>query len=258
VCIFSYFSSLIFVNLCHSGIRLQMRSVEMYRNFHLAVLSGLCLIGCAKNPSSIESHYTQIEDSQLCREQLQISILPINDATDGQLPWNADADFQAAWRCRHGRFDHVHFTPQERVKAHLNRMGLTPQDAGRFFDPDLSFAAAFADSDFIVALELIENNVEPIIPQSVSWDFPADAVRVMSLMKIQVRLRVIDIRHEHPVILAQELFSTYIVLPEGGSAIDYERQKWGNKQFATTPFGKGQQRMLTDLCAYLETLLLRL
>lgn len=225
-------------------------------------LGVLCLVGCARTPIVIPIVEEPIEEIEI-EEVTSIAMLPICDMTDGELPWDIESDFRDLWCARQKKLDHLEFISTDDLIITSTDTPSVRRDAtknlvGRFFGQNLEFANLYTKSDYIVAMQLVHSDVEPIIPDELPWQFPAEAVRVMSLLQMNVQIRLIDLRGDCPILLAAETFTTNVLLPEGGSRVDYERAKWGSKNFRDTPWAIGQHRMLNDLCSHIETLLQRL
>jgi len=89
----------------------------------------------------------------------------------------------------------LYFHSQEAVQSDMNRMGNV-----NYFGKDLRFAKEFCDTDYVVVMELIGHQIQQ------------RACRAM--LEMTLRIRVIDVRCEEPVIALQEIVTCSQIVPQ--------------------------------------------
>lgn len=176
----------------------------------------------------------------------RVALMPVIDASQSGLPW--DISEEITQELYYDLMDHGELyvlTPEEVGPAWTSRGTID------FFGNDLCFVRDFCNTDFIVALELIEHSTAPCdeagTPTSAS-----ECHSYNNILTMRMRVRVIDIRRPQPRNVLYEIVkSSYIVTPPYDK-INYNEICWGSKRFPTSPCGTVHQRMVKNLTSRLE------
>lgn len=186
------------------------------------------------------------------RKKMKIAVLPMVNATQEELPWDVAKEFHAYFHCFGPSSDDFSFISDREMEPFL------AVDAPHLFDADHSFSHRAGEADFIVALELMEHDISVFAEEPLSAEFPAQEIRGVSVLNMKVKVRVLDVRDNHLRLIRQEIFNSDYRIPKGGSPVDYNRIRWNQKVFSASPWAAAHQRMISDLVARVEAILLSL
>ena len=75
-------------------------------------------------------------------------------------------------------------------------------------------------------------------------------------LKLCLRIKVVDVRDDIPVIVLQELINESYFIPSQLSGIDYNKTKWGKTLFALTPVGLAHSRITKEISKRIEDYIL--
>lgn len=120
-----------------------------------------------------------------------------------------------------------------------------------FFSSDLSYAKEFKQTDYIVALELIEHSLSAIQSMELLSKKRKDSFLANQLITSRVRIKVIDIRYETPKIILYEVFkSCYKFTPSKNTELDL-KVCLNEEGYNKTPYGIAHKRLAKNLAARL-------
>lgn len=212
--------------------------------FRFAILTFVALmaVGCS-GPRYVD--YFPYHDDGTPKPKL--ALIPVVDSSDCGLPWDV------AKEITQGIHDHLMDTGEFYVPS--------PEEIGPiwaktdqidFFGNDLSYAGDFHNTDFIVALELLENTTNTC--DSCSPDVKPRKQLYMKNRDLmtRVRIKIIDIRCAVPRIVLYEVFKTCYSLTPSKNAINCEEIPWGCEGYANTACGIAHERLVRNLTARLE------
>lgn len=208
----------------------------------IAALISIVAVACG-GPRYVD--YFQYHDDGTPKPK--VAILPIIDSTHSGLGWDmTDEISQGIYYqlMNSGEF----FVPS------VTEMGpaASKVDQVDIFGTDLSYASEFTNTDFIVALELIEHTISPInTGNNSNKRFPTLSPCNRSL-SIRVRIKIIDIRCQTPKIVLYEIFKTCYLLTPSKNINDCDSIGWGAPGYEKTPCGIAHDRLIRNLTARLE------
>ncbi|MBS4165268.1 Uncharacterized protein NEOC65_000321 [Neochlamydia sp. AcF65] len=133
----------------------------------------------------------------------------------------------------------LYLYPQEFVERHLDKMKKVS-----FFDPDFSFVKNFGGADVIVATELVEYRKDRYGEVEMKCMPPHLHNKYLLTMKLKVR--IIDLRGEQPIVALQEIMTEQLLLPH--AAWDSDKENYY--------FKKLSERLVRDLIIRLENVAL--
>lgn len=166
----------------------------------------------------------------------RVVLLPMRNLT-GQCEVG-DNLMQTLRYCLMDRGD-LYIYPDEVVNRQLNKMGPTS-----FFTPDVSFARQFGGTDYIVATELVECHSD--LFGNVDKSCMPPHLQRKNLLILKLRVRVIDLRCNEPVIILQEMMSRNLLVPN---------RKVDDCEVDTNCFLEVSSRLATDLVNRLNEVL---
>lgn len=112
------------------------------------------------------------------------------------------------------------------------------------FASDLSWMKReFQGEEFVVFLELVEHEFAPVrtkgaVPQEAS-----------SNLNMAVRIRVVDLRHETPKIVLQEMVRDSYFVPKTLIPTDYSVDVWGTEGYRKSPMGIAHAGLIQEIAS---------
>lgn len=106
-------------------------------------------------------------------------------------------------------------------------------------------------AEFIVVAELIDQNEKPFGVPGASSEKP-HLEEVGSVISMAMRVRVLDVRGEHPRIILQEVLSHEQIVSRAYLNCDYGKSCWGTEAYERTPLGIVHNKMVRELVARVE------
>lgn len=133
----------------------------------------------------------------------KVVLLPMKDATG-----HCDIAEGLMQNIRYRLMDcgNLYVYPEELIYRQLKKM-----ENVSFFDSDISFALQFGGADFIVATELVECRSE-LYGKVEAKCLPPHLQR-KNLMMMKLRVRVIDLRCQEPILVLQEIIPRNLLVP---------------------------------------------
>lgn len=181
------------------------------------------------------------------RQKAIVAVMPIIDHTsEHHFPWDLSREFT----------DEVRKRVYDSSKVYLLRDGGSLEIAEQLNTPDPkmipeSAIKALGAAEFVVVGELIDQKQIPYgLPRC--KDNPS-LEEVGAVLSLALRVRVIDIRHEKPKIVLQEVLNHEHVVARAYINTDYSKSAWGTESFERTPMGMAHNRLVRELLARVET-----
>lgn len=180
------------------------------------------------------------------RQKAIVAVLPFIDHTsEHHFSWDLAREFT----------DEVRKRVFDSNKIYLLRDAGSFELAKQFNTPDPKTIpeSAFKElgaSEFVVVGELIDQKQIPYgLPKSRDNSSLEEVGAVLSLA---LRVRVIDVRHEKPKIILQEILNHEHVVARAYINTDYSKAPWGSEAFERTPMGIAHNRLVRELLARVE------
>lgn len=169
----------------------------------------------------------------------KVALMPVIDSSKSGMPWDVSLELSEAVYSELMNCGEVYaLLPQEVGPVWAKRASID------YFGNDMSYCKEFKSADFIVAMELIQNDstVEP--------DHPCNQILTM-----RMRLKVIDVRCDKPRLVLYEIVKAEFITSPKYHPNEYEPICWGCSGFDKTPCGIVHQRMVCALTKRLEEVL---
>ena len=204
-----------------------------------ALVTMIVAVGCG-GPNYID--YFPYHDDGTPKPR--VALMPVIDSSRSGVSWELSEEFSQS------------------LYSDLMNSGalyvLSPAEVGEawnksydYFGSDLSFTREFCNTDFIVALEIVQHGLVPCDPNYKSTG-AGQCHDYNRLLNVGVRARVIDIRRKEPrVVLFEVIKSNYVVAPPYDT-INLEKQPWKSVGYETSPCGVVHERLMADLIKRLE------
>lgn len=172
----------------------------------------------------------------------RVALMPIIDSTHSCLDWSLSDEIFEGIRYEFMNSGNFYLMSPREVGPAWNKA-----IESDYTGSDLSFAAGFKNSDFVIILELIDRSVTPCMTTQL-------ANRTLTT---SVRIKVVDIRCDCPRIVLYEVFkSSYMTTPSHGD-IDGNGVCWGTPAYGKTCCGLAHQRLVRSLSQRLEEVIWR-
>lgn len=188
-------------------------------------------------------YYPYHEDG---RSKPSVVLLPIQDDSESGLSWNLGQELDQ--RMEYRLLDDATLFLVSNAKDERT-------EKRDYFGKDLSFARQYGKADFVVAMELIEHKVVPYGKEKIYPLYPIHNRECENVLMMKMRVRVLDIRGEEPVIVLQEIHQSNHMLPKGRDRLETGTQGWGTESYPKSPYAIAHQQMMNDITHRFEQII---
>lgn len=143
----------------------------------------------------------------------------------------------------------------------LNEMGVTASsfEEVNILAADISSIKCFANTDFLVGMEVIEHSLNNVDPGSQANFQVCSGSAANRQLSMRVRIKIVDIRYSTPKIVLYEIFKTSYSLSQLKASLSQSKTTgdqnliaWGEPGYENTPFALAHDRLIKSLTARLE------
>jgi hypothetical protein len=121
-----------------------------------------------------------------------------------------------------------------------------------YFGSDLNFANYFGQSDFLVVSELLSHELCPYTKEHFPEIAPKRSYGPFQVLVLGTRVRVLDLRFEHPKVILQKFIETKEIVSNSEAAIDYSNISPENDHYLDTPLARGHQKIASEMANEIE------
>jgi len=178
-----------------------------------------------------------------------VALIPVINESKGTstFSWDVAKEFTQDIRLVLMKQGKLFLLPQDQVKKQLASCTLTELTSTKDLMPFLYFQPAH----FVVVMELVEHKlvpykrgkIKPLYPANI----PADQAEVL---KMKMRLKVIDIRGGEPKLIRQEVLDSNHIVKKG--AVTESEALHGSPAFSSSPLGLAYARFERDIAEKIE------
>lgn len=169
-----------------------------------------------------------------------VAILPtINQVAEGDLPWDLSEEFTEEVRKKVFGSSRVYLLREHGSVELARRLNVPSPAAISYQDAKLLGAA-----EFVVVTELVEQREALCGPQDPD----------SSLLELAMRVRIIDVRHEKPKVILQEVIREERKIAHASRTdSDYTLAPWGSDAFPRTELGMAHARVVREVVSRIES-----
>ncbi|MFZ0565204.1 MAG: CT253 family lipoprotein [Chlamydiales bacterium] len=177
------------------------------------------------------------------RQKAIVTVLPVLDRTQtSELVWDLSREFTEEIRKR------VYSSP----KVYLLRQEGTLDLSEKYAVADLNtlpveMTKDLGATEFVVVAELIDQSLTPNVNPT---PFPHEG---SSSLSVSMRVRVVDVRHDIPRVVLQEILTQSLPISQPYLNTDYSKTKWGTESFQRSPMGLVHNRLMGEMVARMES-----
>ncbi|MCC5833001.1 MAG: hypothetical protein JJU12_08180 [Chlamydiales bacterium] len=174
------------------------------------------------------------------RHKAIVAVLPVIDNSQGvDLSWDLSKEFTEEIR------KHVYDSPE----LYLLREHGTREIAERLNTPNPSMISQSLVNDlgaaeFVVVAELIDQSESPCIGRFEETG---------CMLNTAMRVRVLDLRHDKPKVILQEVIDHNHFVPRVLMAGDCSKTPWGTEAFKHTPLGLVHNKIVREVVGRVES-----
>ena len=209
----------------------------MARLFPFALALLALVAGCVSAPTAPQA--------PRCRPQ--VAVVPVVNRTNAKLPWDLEAELTD------DILDHLMCEGTFWVSPFNQFEVALEQTKGRdYFGSDLSFANHFSHNDFLIIAELVEHEMKPYkreLYPDIQVNHTPDRHQVLAM---SIRLRVIDLRHEEPLIVRQEIVDSYKLVSPKAAKTNYAGLNDLVPEYGNTPLANGHKELAGEVASKIE------
>lgn len=174
------------------------------------------------------------------RQKAIVAVLPVIDHTEGAtLTWDLSREFTDEIRKRVYDSSNLYLLRDHGTREIAEKLN-TP-------NPAMISSALVQDlgaAEFVVVSEMLEQN-----------EIPSGATRNETgcVLNLAMRIRVLDIRHDNPKVILQEVISHEQFIPRVFLTGDYAKAQWGTDAFNRTPLGIAHHKLVKEAVSRVES-----
>ncbi|MCH9627189.1 MAG: hypothetical protein S4CHLAM2_08240 [Chlamydiales bacterium] len=181
------------------------------------------------------------------KQKAIVAVLPVIDHSGCRnLSWNLSREFT----------DEIRNRVYDSSKVYLLRDHGSRELAERLNTPNPAHISEvevrnLGATEFVVVAELIDQHEIPYAARKTPEKSPFKG-EVSAVLSVDMRVRVIDIRHDQPKVVLQEVLNQEHVIVPAYMSSDYARAPWGTEAFMRTPMGLTHNKMVRELVSRVE------
>ncbi len=161
-----------------------------------------------------------------------VALVPVVDNTHSNLPWSLSEELTSAIHYRLMQKDTFYLIDQEKIRK--------CKTIDNPFGSDLTWIKkAFFQNEFVVFLELISHE------ETAAKDSPTE-------LSMKMRIRVIDVRQEEPVVILQEIIHDSHYLPKQFTGDHFHQIEWGKENYNISPLGIAHTQLSREVASRIE------
>ncbi|MBM3201056.1 MAG: hypothetical protein FJZ56_01440 [Chlamydiae bacterium] len=211
----------------------------MKKIFFLLAIS-VCTVGCGPQQSVELSTYHA--DG---RAKPKVAFIPVIDSSDSTLPWSLSEEFTDGIEKRFLRHSNLFLLNEQ--KAITAKKNLNP-----FIDTDSFVKEIDHSAEFVVFVELSEHRMTAKATESLFNVKNNPSYQ----LNMSVKVKVLDVRHDQPRTILQELFTENYTIPWQLSSVDYEKTSWGKTAYFISPIGLAHAGLIRKISSQIEDYIL--
>jgi hypothetical protein len=195
----------------------------MYRYCFL-LLSAILLSGCQNKHNNVQA--MKYHDDGHAKPI--VTIVPVLDSSSYEIPWSLSNEFTSLVKDKLGRQGDIYLKNDQNVQLSNDNspFGININWVKKSFKP----------SEFVVFLELTQHEDIPISSTVKDPSKISEAYKAAVNLNMSMRIRILDIRNDNPIIVLQEVIKDNYYLPNNiMERVDYNATKWGSEEYKTSP-----------------------
>lgn len=162
-----------------------------------------------------------------------VAIASMLDTTSFEAPWSVSEELTDLIVSKISQNHRLFIQPHEDLPPAENPFGA-----------DLSWIKKeFESSEFVVFLELVQHELEPVV-KSKKPVFPQE---VATNLNMGIRLRVMDVRGAKPKIVLQEMVKDSYYIPKTLLPTDYNTAYWGTPEYQKSPMAIAHMNIVQEI-----------
>lgn len=155
-----------------------------------------------------------------------VVLAPMLDSTSYDVPWSLSEEFSLAIKADLKKKGSFYFMPE--MDTHNLRENP--------FGSSLSWVKKnYKPSEFVVFIELVEHEDVSVAKETADPSSISASRKNAANLNMSVRLRIIDIRKDEPMIVLQEMIKNSYYMANTIDVVDYTVHTWGSENYQNTP-----------------------
>lgn len=174
------------------------------------------------------------------RAKPMVALVPVNDKTGHDLPWNLSEELS------YSMFNSVTRNANFWISSFPQNMkyAKTLPKKLDLFSENISWAKnSYPEHEFVIACELLQHDIH-MKPETGSF---FDRFSPSCELDLTMRVRVIDVRAEKPEIILEEVVTQTHAIPDQSPLMDPDSGKWKQKTYAVSPLGYAHTQLASEV-----------
>jgi hypothetical protein len=204
------------------------------------LLPALCLVIAACENKGSDQETSHIEKP--VQGKPIVAVVPMFDSSESGLSWDPSYELTVLMREKLYQNDRLYMVSPDKVKATLKKLKASHDP---FAQNTNWIKSTFAGSEFVAFMELIEHEEIP----TYEGDSPAN-------LSMKVRIRVFDIRGEHPKAILQEVVHDVQHTPKAFNKNNFYQVPLGDELYPVSPLGMAHEELAEEVAARIQDYIL--
>lgn len=179
----------------------------------------------------------------------KIALIPVFDRSGIEFSWNLSDELTEMIESKLNQTGQFYLTQDFET---LGKVLANQADLNPFFEEISWIKESNSATEFLIFVELVEHKLTP-----------SDSKGIFSLTMLQsytldtsIRVRVMDIRHENPKVILQEITQHSFHIPWRFTSFDYKKSGWSKTTFYLSPIGSAHSQMVKRITKQIQDYIL--
>ncbi len=173
-----------------------------------------------------------------------IAIAPVIDHSESGLKWDLSDEITYSLSSRLIQKCKLNIADPQKTKTQIKKNKIHENP----FGSDLSWVKkTFPGEDFIVFMELMEHKEQIRETEKIK-----DPESLSADLNLAVRLLIVDVRKDQPLIILQEIIQDSHFIPRQFTNYNFQQAPWNSEEFSITPVGIAHSLLIKELSSRIE------
>lgn len=204
------------------------------------LLPALCLVIAACENKASHPETTRLENP--VQGKPIVAIVPMIDSSQSGLSWDPSYELTTILRERLYRKDQLYLVNSSKIKETVKKLSGAHNP---FMENPNWIRSTFSGSEFVAFMELIEHEEIP----TYEGDSPAE-------LSMKVRIRVFDIRGQHPKAILQEIVHDVQHTPKAFNKNNFYQVPLGDELYPVSPLGMAHEALAEEIATRIQDYIL--
>lgn len=209
------------------------------------LLTLFALVGCSSKGSYEQA--TRFHDDG--RAKPVIAFVPVFDRSESRIGWSLSEEFTEELKSRLIKRNSFYVSTPSDINAIISNLS----SENNPFSADINWIKeTFESHEYVIFSELVEHDIHP---KELKGSF-IDKITPSSELAMTMRIRVFDLRGNHPEVILQEFVHQSHVIPKPSNLDEPNPERWRKITFSVSPMGLAHAQLSKEVVKRIEDYIL--